>query len=437
MRISTGKLATDPDRHDLSAGRVPQERRSRCGRSFRRRRRPATTRSPSPSRCNVELDLKTRHAPRFRPPDGSTPEDYPRPACATKGAKKRYGEITDRDQGADRPRAGGDPVQGLLQLLPDRLGLLQLRPRERNIPAGGQGQRRRHDRRLLPGPVRRGPAPVRPAVRAVHGPGAKRDARYRHRHLPGPPARRSSTTSARSTAHVAQIITFGTMKAKAVIRDVCRVLGVPLAEADRLAKLVPAALDMTLDKALETEPELKQAYDTNELTRKVIDIGRKLEGPGPSRLGARRRRGHRRRAADELRAALQSARAPTTSSPSTKARWSRRCGLLKMDFLGLKTLSVLERARQLVKRTHGDGHRPGEARPHGPEGLRGLRDGQDQGRVPVRIRRHAGPADEDEAGPHRGPDRRQRPVPPRPDGPDPRLHRPQARRELEPARTRS
>src|SRR4030065_71610 len=78
--------------------------------------------------------------------------------------------------------------------------------------------------------------------------------------------------------HVAQIITFGTMKAKAVIRDICRVLGVPLNEADRLAKLVPFSLDMTLDKALQTEPELKQAYDTSELTRKVIDIGRKLEG---------------------------------------------------------------------------------------------------------------------------------------------------------------
>ena len=77
---------------------------------------------------------------------------------------------------------------------------------------------------------------------------------------------------------VAQIITFGTMKAKAVIRDVARVLAVPLAEADRLAKLVPNTLNITLDDALETEPELKKAYDENEQTRKVIDIGRKLEG---------------------------------------------------------------------------------------------------------------------------------------------------------------
>ena len=78
--------------------------------------------------------------------------------------------------------------------------------------------------------------------------------------------------------HIAQIITFGTMKARAVIRDVCRVLDVPLAEADRLAKLVPAELKMTLDKALEVEPDLKKAYEEDEQTRRVIDIGKKLEG---------------------------------------------------------------------------------------------------------------------------------------------------------------
>ena len=60
--------------------------------------------------------------------------------------------------------------------------------------------------------------------------------------------------------HVAQIITFGTMKARAVIRDICRVLGVPLSEADMLAKLVPDSLGMTLDRALNTEPKLKQAW---------------------------------------------------------------------------------------------------------------------------------------------------------------------------------
>ena len=109
-----------------------------------------------------------------------------------------------------------------------------------------------------------------------------------------PAGRRSSTTCGKKYGQVAQIITFGTMKAKAVIRDVCRVLGVPLAEADRLAKLVPFSLDMTLDKALETEPELKQAYDTQRPDPQGDRHRPQARRARPARLGARRRRGHRR-----------------------------------------------------------------------------------------------------------------------------------------------
>jgi len=78
------------------------------------------------------------------------------------------------------------------------------------------------------------------------------------------------------------------MGAKAVIRDICRVLNVPLTEADRLAKLVPETLNMTLDMALETEPQLKQAYDQRPQTKKVIDISKKLEGLARPRVGSRR-----------------------------------------------------------------------------------------------------------------------------------------------------
>jgi len=142
------------------------------------------------------------------------------------------------------------------------------------------------------------------------------------------------------------------MKARAVIRDVCRVLGVPLGEADRLAKLVPFSLDMTLEKALKTEPELKRAYEQNEQTRRVIDIGKRLEGLA--------------RHASVHAAGVVIADEPLTNFvPLYKAAGSEdiitqfegpmveKVGLLKMDFLGLKTLSVLERARQLVSEIHG------------------------------------------------------------------------------------
>jgi len=151
---------------------------------------------------------------------------------------------------------------------------------------------------------------------------------------------------------VAQIITFGTMKARGVIRDVCRVMGVDLPEADRLAKLVPASLDMTLETALETEPELKKAYQTNPLTKKVIDIGQRLEGL------ARHASVHAAGVvvADEpLTDFVPLYKQPGSDDVITQFEGPmvEKVGLLKMDFLGLKTLSVLERTRQLVAEIHG------------------------------------------------------------------------------------
>ena len=153
--------------------------------------------------------------------------------------------------------------------------------------------------------------------------------------------------------HVAQIITFGTMKARAVIRDICRVLGVPLAEADRLAKLIPESLGMTLDTALKTEPQLKQAYEKNPQAKKVIDICKKLEGL------TRHASVHAAGVviADEpLTNFIPLYKAPDSDDIITQYEGPmvEKVGLLKMDFLGLKTLSVLERARQLVKEIHGN-----------------------------------------------------------------------------------
>ncbi|GAF93332.1 unnamed protein product, partial [marine sediment metagenome] len=152
--------------------------------------------------------------------------------------------------------------------------------------------------------------------------------------------------------HVAQIITFGTMKARAVIRDICRVLGVPLTEADRLAKLVPDSLGMTLDTALKSEPQLRQAYEKNQQTRKVIDICKRLEGL------TRHASVHAAGVviADEpLTNFIPLYKAPDSDDIITQYEGPmvEKVGLLKMDFLGLKTLSVLERARQLVKDIQG------------------------------------------------------------------------------------
>ena len=78
--------------------------------------------------------------------------------------------------------------------------------------------------------------------------------------------------------HVAQIITFGTMGARLVIRDVARVMNVSIADADRIAKMVPFELKMTIDKALDRNPKLKAEYENNPDAKQVIDVARRLEG---------------------------------------------------------------------------------------------------------------------------------------------------------------
>ena len=78
--------------------------------------------------------------------------------------------------------------------------------------------------------------------------------------------------------HVSQIITYGTMLARGVLRDVGRAMNIPYAEVDQIAKLVPAKLGITLDEALDSEPRLKERMDADPQARKLLDIARSLEG---------------------------------------------------------------------------------------------------------------------------------------------------------------
>ena len=105
--------------------------------------------------------------------------------------------------------------------------------------------------------------------------------------------------------NVAQIITFGTMKARAVVRDVGRSLDIPFADVDRVAKLIPPTLDMTLEKALEEVPALKEANEQDPRVKELLAVARRLEGHDAPRVGARRRGRHCAEADHRVRAALQ------------------------------------------------------------------------------------------------------------------------------------
>ncbi len=152
-----------------------------------------------------------------------------------------------------------------------------------------------------------------------------------------------------NTERVGQIVTFGKLLAKAAIRDVSRVLGLPYSEADMLSKLVPEELGITLDEALEQEPKFNELMDTDPKIKKVINYSRQVEGLS-------------------RHASIHAAGVIITSEPLVKycplltganeerviqfdKNWSEEIGLVKFDFLGLKTLTVISYATEHIRKS--------------------------------------------------------------------------------------
>ena len=151
---------------------------------------------------------------------------------------------------------------------------------------------------------------------------------------------------------VAQIITFNTMAAKASIKDCGRALDMPYGDVDRIAKLVPATIGMTIDKALEEVAELKKAYDTDAQIRELIDTAKKLEGLV-------------RGSGVHASAVVIAPRPLTELVPVAKTKNDEivtaydmkaveKMGLLKMDFLGLTTLTVIDDCLKLIEQSRGE-----------------------------------------------------------------------------------
>ena len=150
---------------------------------------------------------------------------------------------------------------------------------------------------------------------------------------------------------VAQIITFGTMGAKSVVRDVGRVMGLGYGDCDRLAKMIPFDLKMTLEKALKQSPEFKQAYETEEVTRELIDTALILEDL------TRNASVHAAGVVIGDQPLVNLLPLKTDEDGAIVTQYAMGpvgdLGLLKMDFLGLKTLTVIRNTCEMVKRTQG------------------------------------------------------------------------------------
>jgi len=300
-------------------------------------------------RCNVEIDTKTRHAPSFKPADGSKPEKFLTKLCY-EGAEKRYGTVTPEIKqrldhelkvieskgfssyflivwdfcrfAAENNIPTGARGSGVGTVVGYCLGLCDVDPIKYDLLFERFMDPERNEMPDIDIDIcQDGRAKVLEYVRSKYG-------------------------------HIAQIITFGTMKARGVIRDVGRVLDIPLAEVDKLSKLVPATLGITLEDALQQEPDLKAAYENNPTTRNLIEIGKRLEGLA--------------RHASVHACGVVIADEPLTNfvplyrdskSEDVVTQYEGplvdKIGLLKMDFLGLRTLSVIQRTIDLVESTHG------------------------------------------------------------------------------------
>ena len=149
---------------------------------------------------------------------------------------------------------------------------------------------------------------------------------------------------------VAQIITFGTMAARAVIRDVGRVLDIPYAKVDAIAKMIPFQIGININKALEISKELKELYDDDMMAKELIDMSSRLEGMP-------------RHASTHAAGVVISKDVLTDYVPIQKTEEGivtqytmgllEDCGLLKMDFLGLRTLTVIQDCISMIKGNHG------------------------------------------------------------------------------------
>jgi len=300
--------------------------------------------------CDVQLDFSAKHLPQFRTPDGSAPAQYLR-KVAHEGLKRRFGSgVTDEHRARLQRELDVIEQKGYSSYVLIVHDFVQY-ARRRGIPCGARGSgcatllgycleisdvdpmrygllferftdpQRQEDPDFDIDICQDGRAEVIRYVREKYG-------------------------------HVAQVITYGTLKARAAIRDVGRVLNLPLAQVDAICKKVPDTLGTTIESALQAEPELRRQAQSDPQVAEVLKYARTLEGLS--------------RHAGVHAAAVLVADQPLenlvplyrqSDGDDVITQWDgptcERVGLMKMDFLGLRTLTILQRARELVAQRTG------------------------------------------------------------------------------------
>lgn len=306
-------------------------------------------------RCNVDLDFKGYHLPHFPVPEGFTPETYLRHLCE-EGFKKRYPD------GNPTARARLEYELSVIHSMGFDTYFLIVwdlirAARERDIWFNVRGSAAGSIAAYCAGITNLDPLKHNLIFERFLNPGR---VSMPDIDLDFQDDRRAElieyTIQKYGKDNVAQIITFGTMAAKASIRDVGRALDYPLNEVDRIAKMLPTGPNVKIDDCLEKIPEFRQAYEESDYIRKLIDNARLLEGvvrnAGTHAAGVV--------VADRPIVEYAPLHRPTKGDNTGgfpvvqyEMNWLERVGLLKMDYLGLASLTVMRRACELIEQRHG------------------------------------------------------------------------------------
>jgi len=302
-------------------------------------------------KCNLHLDFDQRHYPTFRADHDGSLKDYLADLCK-EGLPRRYSEITPEIRQRLDYEIGVIDSKGLTSYILIVWDFVHY-AREKGIPVGpGRGSAVGSltcyllrisdiDPVKYGLPFERFINPERPSF-----PDIDIDICYNRRNEVIDYVVRKYGES-----KVAQIITFGTLGAKMAVRDVGRALGYAYGAVDRIARLIPTGPNVALREALESEPELKRLYDRDDMVQRIFRIAFQLEGL------ARNASTHAAGvviSSDELANLVPLCRG---SNNETITQYSMKpiteIGLLKMDFLGLRTLTVIDEAVKMVRQRHG------------------------------------------------------------------------------------
>ncbi|MDN0047272.1 DNA polymerase III subunit alpha [Megasphaera hexanoica] len=349
--ISTGSTLEDPDHFRFANDEFYMKSGDEMAELFPDMPEALDTTLEIADKCNVEISFDERHLPKFPVPEGETDESYLRKLCE-EALPTRYDPVTPEvrermNYELDVINKMGFPSYFLIVW--DYVKFA----RDHDIPVGpGRGSAAGSVVAYLLGIT--GLDPLKYDLlferflnpERVTMPDIDMDFCYENRGRII-----DYVTRKYGKEHVALIITFGTLAARAVMRDVSRALAIPLGEVNRFMKLVPMELGLTIDRALQISKEFRQEYETNSTIHHMVEVSRALEGMV--------RHSSTHAAGVVISAAPVDDYVPMQYSKEgyLTTQYDKdlveELGLLKMDFLGLRTLTVIGDAVKLIRQQHG------------------------------------------------------------------------------------